>query len=287
MACHWGPIAPGSEVEKVAASIHRMDVTDPTRVREVVGGCVPEEIYHLAAMSLPSQSWAEPWETLRVNIQGTVNVLEEARRSRASPRVFIACSSAEYGDAAGSETGAREDSPLFPLHPYGVSKVTQDLLARQYFRNYGVPAIRGRIFNTIGPGKTHDAPSDFASQIANVEAGRAKFVEVGNLETRRDFTDVRDMVEGIQTVTRQGRPGDAYNLCSGRANPLQRVFDTLIGLARTKVAWRVSPERIRPADEPLILGDNRKVKGEVGWTPRIPIEETLRSIYDYWRARAP
>ncbi|HEV2429420.1 MAG TPA: GDP-mannose 4,6-dehydratase [Thermoplasmata archaeon] len=261
----------------------RLDVTDASRVRDVVRACAPAQIYHLAAMSLPSRSWVEPGETLRVNVQGTVNVLEEARRCSPQPQVFIACSSAEYGDAPIPPTGTDESSPLLPLHPYGVSKVTQDLLGRQYFRNYGLPVVRGRIFNTIGPRKTHDAPSDFASQIAQVEAGKARSVRVGNLDTRRDFTDVQDMVVGIKTITTKGRAGDVYNLCSGRPTSLRVAFESLLSFARRKVPWEVDPERLRPADEPLILGDNRKVATELGWSPQIPVVETMRSIYDYWR----
>ncbi|HEV2166471.1 MAG TPA: GDP-mannose 4,6-dehydratase [Thermoplasmata archaeon] len=285
IACHHGEVPGPRPARSASLAYRRLDVTDPGSVRRLVSASAPDEIFHLAAMSLPSISWVEPWETLRVNVQGTVNVLEEARRASTEPRVFIACSSAEYGDSAGVESGAHEESPLYPLHPYGVSKVAQDLLGRQYFRNYGVRALRGRIFNTIGPGKVNDAPSDFASQIAAVEAGRAQAVEVGNLDTRRDFTDVRDMVDGILTTTRQGRAGEAYNLCGGRAISLRTVLETLLSFASAPVPWTVQAERIRPTDEPLILGSNRKVASELGWTPKIPIEETLRSIYDYWHDR--
>lgn len=197
--------------------VRNCDVTQEQRVDAVLRRTRPDYVYHLAAISLPAVSWKEPWRTLEVNVRGTLNVLESVRRLGLDTRVFVAGSSAEYGHGHRPGTPTAESAPLLPLHAYGVSKVAQDLLSYQYFVNYGVKTIRGRIFNTIGPGKTGEVTSDIARQLIAIERGaRPKVVRIGNLRAIRDFTDVRDMVRAIASITERGRPGQVYNLASGR-----------------------------------------------------------------------
>ncbi len=261
------------------------DVTDAPRVNAVLRRAHPSLVFHLAAMSSPTFSWKEPWTTMRANVLGTLNVLEAVRALVPRARVFVACSSAEYGHGHRRGTPTAETAPLLPLHPYGVSKVAQDLLSYQYFVNYGVRTIRGRIFNTIGPGKTGEVTSDIARQLVAIERGaRPPVVRIGNLDATRDFTDVRDMVRAMVSVTQRGRAGAAYNLASGRPRSIREVLRLLIRLSGTNATWKVEKSRIRPTDEPYIVGDATRLRHATGWSPRIEFARTLSDILDAFRA---
>ncbi|MEM3444635.1 MAG: SDR family NAD(P)-dependent oxidoreductase [Thermoplasmata archaeon] len=264
----------------------RCDVRNRKTVEKIIGRYAPEYVYHLAAQSFPTKSWEDPWYTMETNVLGTVNIFEAIKALKLDAKVFVACSSAEYGYVAPEEIPVKEDHQLLPLHPYGVSKVAQDLLAYQYYKNFGIKCVRGRIFNTTGPGKTNDAPNDFATQIVEIEKGfRENKIFVGNLSTERDFTDVRDMVRAIVMVTIKGRDGECYNLCSGRPIKIQNVLDTLIGLSHSKIEVVVDEKKLRPSDEKIILGDNSKVVADTSWRPEIPMYRTLEDILNYWRER--
>jgi GDP-4-dehydro-6-deoxy-D-mannose reductase len=261
-----------------------IDVSQPEKVMEVLRRTKPGLVYHLAAVSLPTESWKDPWSTLRINVRGTLNVLDAVRQLGTDSRVFVACSSAEYGLGHRPGTPTLEDAPLLPLHAYGVSKVAQDLLAHQYFQNYRVKTIRARIFNTIGPGKTGEVTSDFARQIVSIERKKAKPVlHVGNLSPVRDFTDVRDMVRAMELVLRLGKPGEVYNLASGRSYSVQSVLDTLLGLSTTKIRWQVDKALLRPTDEPYIVGNPGRLRRATRWSPRYDLPQTLTDILDYFR----
>ncbi len=285
-AASLGPI-PAARRVPGARYARNCDVTDARRVDAVLRRARPDYIYHLAAISLPTISWKEPWKTLEVNIRGTLNVLESARRLDTDPRVFVACSSAEYGHGHRPATPTAETAPLLPLHAYGVSKVAQDLLAYQYFVNYGVKTIRGRIFNTIGPGKTGEVASDIARQLVAIERGaRPAVVQIGNMRPIRDFTDVRDMVRAIAAITERGRPGEVYNLASGREYSIRQILQQLIGLSRKKATWKLDRARLRPTDEAYIVGDARRLKGATNWAPEFDLARTLHDVMDAFR-RAP
>lgn len=275
---------PARERVRGAHYVRDCDVTNAERVERVVRRAEPDYIYHLAAISLPTISWKEPWKTLEVNARGTLNVLDAARRTKGDPRVFVAGSSAEYGHGHRPGTPTTESAPLLPLHAYGVSKVAQDLLAYQYFANYGVRTIRGRIFNTIGPRKTGEVTSDIARQLVAIERGaRPRVVRVGNVRAIRDFTDVRDMVRAVTAITERGKPGEVYNLASGREASVRQVLEALIGLAREPVTWKVDRSRLRPTDEPYIVGNPRRLRRVTAWSPRYSLPRTLRDVMDSFR----
>lgn len=262
----------------------KCDVRNRKNLEKIVGKYVPEYFYHLAAQSFPTKSWEDPWYTMEVNVIGTVNLFEAIRTLRLDTKVFVACSSAEYGYVGPEEIPVKENHLLQPLHPYGVSKVAQDLLAYQYYKNFGIRCTRGRIFNTTGPGKTNDAPNDFATQIVEIEKGKKENkIFVGNLETERDFTDVRDMVRAIVAATVVGKDGECYNLCSSRPIKIQNVLDTLIGLSTCKIEIVVDEKKLRPSDEKIILGDNSKLIADTGWKPEIPMYKTLADTLNFWR----
>ena len=203
------------------------------------------------------------------------------------PVIQIAGSSEEYGLVLPDEVPIKETNPLRPLSPYAVSKVGQDLLAYQYFRSYGLKTIRTRGFNHTGPRRGEVfVTSNFAKQIASIEAGlREPVIRVGNLDAQRDFTDVRDMVRAYWLAVTKAKHGEVYNLASGKAVTIRELLDQLLALSETKVEVEVDPERLRPSDVEILLGDFSKFKADTGWEPSIPLEQTLRDTLDFWRQK--
>ncbi|HSQ60542.1 MAG TPA: GDP-mannose 4,6-dehydratase [Acidobacteriota bacterium] len=263
------------------------DLRDAFSVRDVIESVRPDRIFHLAAQSFVPTSWTAPTESLITNIIGQLNIFEAVKKSGLKPRIQLACSSEEYGLVLEDELPIRETNPLRPLSPYAVSKVGQDMLGYQYFKSFGIPVIRTRGFNHEGPRR---GPvfvcSDFAKQIADIEKGRQKPVlSVGNLDARRDFTDVRDIVRGYWLALEKGEPGEEYNLCSGRAWTIREMLDYLLALSTSKIKVETDPTRLRPSDVPVLLGDYSKFKKATGWEPKIPFEQTLKDLLAYWRER--
>src|SRR3989338_1942421 len=196
----------------------------------------PEYIFHLAAQSFVPTSWRIPAQTMHTNAVGQINLFEAVRDVGLDPRIQIACSSEEYGLVYPHEIPIKETNPLRPLSPYGVSKAAQDLLGYQYYQSYGMKIIRTRGFNHTG-GRRGDVfvTSNFAKQIAEIEAGlRKPVIFVGDLSSRRDFTDVRDMVKGYLLACQKGKAGEAYNLCSGKSYPMREVLDILLSFSSIK-----------------------------------------------------
>ena len=262
----------------------KCDIRNQDEVNDAVGMSMPDVIYHLAAQSYPTLSWTKPQLTLEVNAIGTVNLFESVIRHDIDPIVVVACSSAEYGLVSEKEVPVKETHRLEPLHPYGVSKVAQDLLTYQYFKNNGIKGVRARIFNTTGPGKVKDVVSDFGKRVAECRAGKLEYVTHGNLEARRDITDVRDMVQALH-MCEKAEYGEVYNLCSMKAHRIQDILDSLVKMAGGKIKTREDPALMRPTDEPIIMGDNTKFRKKTGWKPKMTIDETLADTLEYWRKR--
>lgn len=263
------------------------ELDDATAVRRALEAARPDAIFHLAAQSFVPASWVAPADTLQSNILGQTNLFEAIRELELDPVVQIACSSEEYGLVLPDETPIRESNPLRPLSPYAVSKVAQDYLGYQYFQSYGIKAIRTRGFNHEGPRRGEVfVMSNFAKQVAAIEAGlHEPLIRVGNLDSVRDFTDVRDMVRGYWLALEKCEPGEVYNLCSGKAYSIQQVLDLLLGMTKAKIEVRQDRLRLRPSDVPVLLGDRTKFTQATGWEPTIPFEQTLRDMLDFWRAR--
>ena len=263
------------------------DLRDASSVRDVLDDVRPDWIFHLAAQSFVPTSWTAPTESLVTNVIGQLNIFEAVKKLRIMPRIQLACSSEEYGMVYENELPIKETNPLRPLSPYAVSKVGQDMMGYQYFMSFKLPVIRTRGFNHEGPRR---GPvfvcSDFAKQIADIETGRKPpVIRVGNLEARRDFTDVRDVVRGYWLALEKGEPGEVYNLCSGKAWTIREMLDLLLGMTKTKVKVEQDQARMRPSDVPVLLGDAAKFNKATGWKPTIPFETTLRDLLEYWRAR--
>ena len=263
------------------------DLRDATSTRDVLEKVRPDWIFHLAAQSFVPTSWTAPTESLTTNILGQINLFEGVRHVGLKCRIQLACSSEEYGMVLPNEVPIKETNPLRPLSPYAVSKVTQDMLGYQYWMSWKVDSVRTRGFNHEGPrrGPVFVA-SDFAKQIADIEKGRRPpVIRVGNLDARRDFTDVRDVVRGYWLALEKGEAGEVYNICSGKDWTIRAMLDHLLSLTKAKVKVEQDPARMRPSDVPVLLGDASKFKKATGWQTTIPFETTLHDLLEYWRAR--
>jgi GDP-4-dehydro-6-deoxy-D-mannose reductase len=263
------------------------DLRDFTSVLAACERARPDVVFHLAAQSYVPASWTAPNETLTTNIAGQTNLFEAVRLLRLDPTIQIACSSEQYGLVMPDEVPIKESNPLRPLSPYAVSKVTQDYLAYQYFQSYGLKTVRTRGFNHTGPRRGEVfVSSNFARQVARIEAGlQEPVVRVGNLDSVRDFTDVRDMVRAYWLAATRGRPGEVYNVASGRGISVRELLDRLVALSTIAVRVEVDPERLRPSDVEVLIGDSSRFRADTGWEPRIPLERTLADLLEYWRER--
>jgi GDP-4-dehydro-6-deoxy-D-mannose reductase len=261
------------------------DLRDYTSTYNALDRSRPDFIFHLAAQSFVPSSWTAPNETLTTNVSGQTNLFEAVRALRIDPVVQLACSSEEYGLVLPDEVPIKETNPLRPLSPYAVSKVAQDYLGYQYFQSYGLKAIRTRGFNHTGPRRGQVfVTSNFCSQVAAIELGMQEpVIRVGNIEAIRDFTDVRDMVRAYWLAVNHGKPGEVYNIATGHGIRIREMLDRVIALADVEVKIEVDPERLRPSDVEILIGDSSKFRADTGWEPRIPFEQTLRDLLDYWR----
>ena len=262
-----------------------MDITDSHSVLCLIRESKPDWCFHLCAQSFVPASWNAPQETMTTNVIGTINLLEAVRSLSPQARIQIAGSSEEYGLINEDDLPVSETNRLRPLSPYGVSKVGEDLLGYQYFKSYGMYIVRTRGFNHTGPRRGEMfVCSNFAKQIVEMEKGkRDNVIRVGNLDAKRDFTDVRDMVDGYWLSLEKGEAGEVYNICSGRCFSMREVLDMLIEFSEVEVKVESDTERMRPSDVPILLGNGRKFQDLTGWKPKIPFDRTLRDILDYWR----
>jgi GDP-4-dehydro-6-deoxy-D-mannose reductase len=263
-----------------------LDVRDFAAVRVLMEQHRPAVIHHLAAQSLPTVSWVDPWTTLDTNSMGTINIFESIKKIRAidpgyDPVVVVACSSAAYGASMTPDrVPIDEEAPLLPMHPYGVSKVAQDLLTFQYHLNAGIRGVRARIFNCTGPRKRNDVVSDFGRGVVRA-ARTGEPLRVGNLETRRGIIDVRDMVDALILLSERGKAGEAYNICAENAVQIRELLPLYFEALGQEVPWIIAPELIRPSDEAIIFGSTAKLRKDTGWAPRVPLRQTIADVLAY------
>ena len=267
--------------------IEAADVCDAERMRNLVAEVAPDWVFHLAGKTTSRFTTSNPRSTFDANIYGTMSVLEAVRLEQPSATVLVSGSSGEFGLVRPGENPIREGNPLRPVSPYAVSKVAQGMVAYQYHLSHGLRTIRTRTFNCIGPGQRADLVcSAFAKQIAEIEAGkRSQVIEVGNLESSRDFIDVRDMVEAYALLAQNPKPGGLYNVCSGRPVAIREVLEVLLDLSSIEVEVRQDPTRMQPSDVPVQVGDYSLIQADTGWEPRTRIEASLGDILEDWRQR--
>lgn len=274
-----GGLAPSSSDPRVRW--HAVNLLDREAVHSTIAALAPSTIYHCAGVADVNASRARPEKALHVNALGTLHLLDAVWKAGLDCPVLVTGSALIYRP---STDAISEDAPLGPTNPYGVSKLAQEMVATQDRRRRTMVV---RPFNHAGPRQSPAyVTSSFANQIAEIEAGkREPILSVGNLDAARDITDVRDVVRAYQMIAERGEPGRPYNVCSGRAYRVGDLLDRLLEMARVSVRVTVDPARLRPSDNPIVLGDRSRVTNEIGWEPVIPIERTLADLLDYWRAR--
>jgi GDP-4-dehydro-6-deoxy-D-mannose reductase len=259
-----------------------VDVLDRAAVRRSIARDKPAAIYHCAGAAHVGRAWDSTDTTFAVNVRGTHYLLEALEQAGVEATVLIPSSALVYTPA---DRPLTEHDPLVPASPYGLSKLAQEMLA--HHAGGGVTVTVARAFNHVGARQDpHFAASGFARRIADIEKGRWEpAISVGNLDARRDFTDVRDTVRAYRLILEHGAAGEAYNVCSGHAMAVGELLDRLIARARVPVSIKVDSARYRPNDVPLLLGDPTKIREQLGWTPVIPIERTIDDLLEYWRER--
>jgi GDP-4-dehydro-6-deoxy-D-mannose reductase len=268
------------QIELYPAELSRLDV-----MTFVLEQAQPDVIFHLAAQPLVSASHSDPWGTLEINIRVQLNVLEAVSRVSPECGVLVVGSGEEYGQVSPEDLPIDENTPLRPLSAYAISKVAQDLLGLQYFLTHKLHVVRVRPFNHIGPRQRIGfvAP-DFASQIAAAELGlHPPVIEVGNLDTRRDFSDVRDVVRAYVSLITDGEPGEVYNVGSGKSHAVRDVLENLLAKSKVPIEVRPDPQRMRPSDVPEAVSDVTRIHERTGWRAEIPFEQSLDDIMAYWR----
>jgi GDP-4-dehydro-6-deoxy-D-mannose reductase len=258
-----------------------IDLLDRADVARAIERLRPSIVYHCAGAAHVGRAWDDTEPTFAVNVRGTHHLLDALQRAHVSARVLVPSSALVYATLA---EPLRESHPLVPNSPYGLSKLAQEMLAQR--TNGTVSVVLARPFNHFGPRQDpHFVTSGFARRIADIERGQwPPEIAVGNLEARRDLTDVRDTVRAYQLILERGQPGRPYNVCSGRALQIGELLDMLLSRARVPITVKVDPGRYRPNDTPLLVGDPGRLRDELGWTPTIPIEQTLDDLLAFWRS---
>jgi GDP-4-dehydro-6-deoxy-D-mannose reductase len=266
--------------------IVQVDLTDPHAVVALVRDVRPDTVYHLAAFASPGLSHKQPVEAVTSTVTMQINLFQACMSLGLKPRILVVSSGQIYGMTADAQLPLTETSPMDFSSPYSVAKAAQENLVSMYAK-LGLESVIARPFNHIGPGQRPGyLVSDLAKQIAELERAGGGSLLVGNLDSRRDFTDVRDIVRAYILLAAKGVAGEAYNVCSGKSRSGHQILDLLLRNARTKIHIEKDPARMRPADIPDLRGDSRKIHVDTGWSPTIPIEQTLSETLDYWRGTA-
>ena len=289
----YGVVRERSSLENIrdnldAVRLVNCDLLNLPTILSLIRDVRPDYIYHLAGESSVKLSWSSTLSLVSSNVIATLNILEAMRTLNCEQtRILLVCSSEEYGLVSEGDIPIKEDTPLRPVSPYAVTKATVDMFGYQYHASYGIKAIRVRAFNHTGPRRPEVyALSNFAKQLADIEGGRREpVIHVGNLSAIRDYTDVRDMVRGYELAMALCEPGEVYNICSSRGYVVSDLLDMLIGLTRCRIEIVQDPERMRPVDLPMIVGDNSKFAEATSWKPGIGVEQTLQDLLDYWRGK--
>jgi len=278
----WGRSTPRPEIAQLIES-QEVDLLDRDRVRAAIASLRPSTIFHLAGAPQVAESFRDTTKPLAGNVLATAHLFDAIRRTGLACRVVVTGSAAVY---APSDTPIREDGALAPGNPYALSKLAQEQLAMRAFTDEGLDVVIVRPFNHTGP---HQPPAfvapSMARQIALIEKGDVEpVIHVGNLDARRDFTDVRDVVRAYRSLAALGTSGEIYNVGSGVGRSIQSLLDALRSRARVEVRVEVDPERLRPAETSALVADTTRLRDRTGWQPQIPFESMLDHLLEYWRA---
>lgn len=287
---YYTPTVDLNDINKEGVDLFELDVRDHEKMKAFINEYLPDKIFHLAAQSRPTESWEDPYYTMDVNVKGTVGLFEAIKAAKKThpeydPMVVAISSSAIYGEALLSyspDNLPKEDCALLPLHPYGVSKVAEDLTCFQYFRNFGIKSARVRLFNCTGPRKIQDITGDFTKRAVELEMKGDNHLIVGNLSALRAIIDARDVCVALEILSRKGVPGEAYNICSSHIFKMSHVVECIEKIMGVKYELVLDPTLLRPADEKLYAGNCDKMKA-LGWKETYEYEQTVRDCINYWR----
>lgn len=260
------------------------DIKNTYLMEKIIQKLKPKFIFHLAAQPYIIPSWDDPINTIKTNVIGTINVFEPLKKYKIKARVIVACSATEFGTTTKIGRPLKESDPLMAIHPYGISKIAAELLARQYYINFGIESINLRFFNLTGIRRTNDASSDFIKNVAKIDLELKKpVIEVGNLEPYRDFLNVKDAVQAIWLAATKAKPGTTYHVCSGKKIQIKKLLKIALSFSNKNIEVKENIfNKLRKTDENVIVGDNSKIKKELGWKVNHSIEITLKEMYDFW-----
>lgn len=282
---YWNSNLENIEHIKNKVRLYPCNVADFRQVHRIIKKIRPIEIYHLAAISSVGKSFSQPVFTFKVNFGGTQNILEAVRKENLKSRILIPNSADMYGKVSARDLPLKETHALKPISPYAISKTCADILAEQYFKIYEIPVIRTRSFNHAGPRQALGfVIPDFASQVAKIDLNlQDPVLKVGDLRAQRDISDVRDIVYGYYLLMKKGKPGEAYNIGSGKIYSLKKVLQYLVSLSSRKIIVEIDKTRLRKIDIPVLQADISKIKKDTGWKAKTPLEKTLQDTYNFWR----
>ncbi|WP_342757066.1 GDP-mannose 4,6-dehydratase [Kineothrix sedimenti] len=275
------------EISNSNVKEYNLDILDKEAIVSLLFEIRPDYIFHLAAQSSVGLAWKNPCLTIDVNIKGSVNVMDAVRELYYKPRVILIGSGEEYGHINEGESPIKEENMIRPGNIYAATKVCQNMIGNIYAQAYDMELMMVRAFNHIGPTQ---APifvvADFCKQVAEIEKGiREPVMYVGNLEAKRDFTDVRDVVRAYAMLIEKGKSGETYNVGSGHAVSIREILELIISLSHQNIKVEIDPNKLRPVDVPIIEADTTKLRKLTGWEPEITLEQTIKETLNYWRER--
>lgn len=260
------------------------DLKNNKLLEKLIHEIKPYYLFHLAAQPYIIPSWEDPVDTIETNVIGTINIFEPIKKYKIKTRVLVACTAAEFGTTTKINRPLKESDPLMATNPYGISKIAAELLARQYYINFNIETIIVRFFNLTGYRRTNDAPSDFIRKVAQIELGlKDPIIEVGNLEPYRDFTDIEDAINAVWLTMTKGKFGETYHICSNRKTQIRELLDIALSFSNKEIKIiENTPNKLRKTDEDVLIGDNFKIKNELGFDITKPIKKILEDMYDFW-----
>ena len=266
------------------AGVYKVDIMDINSVRGIVEKEKPDYIVNMAGQANVGLSWSKPQLTVELNTIGLINILEAVKAVDTKIRVVTVGSSDEYGNLEERGVNVTEETPINPITPYAISKQAQELFAQIYNKAYGMNVCMVRMFNLGGSGQMKGyLIADFASEIAEIEAGKRDYMSVGNLRSARDFTHVKDACTAVRLIAERGYANEIYNIASGNTYKVQEILEKLVGMAKVRIDIRQDMTRMRPSDTPVVRGNHDKLTNHTGWIPQRNIEEVLKDALEYWR----
>lgn len=267
----------------IKSTLLECDINDVYSVEKVLSEVHPDIIFHFASYVSVFSSFKNPLPTFQTNIIGTANLLEGVKKIVPEAKILIPGSAEEYGKVTEDKMPIKEDYLLNPVNPYAISKKVQEEIGLYYFKTLGLNIYFTRTFHYTGPGQPLGfVCSDLAKQVVDAENGKIKNIKVGNLEAKRDFTDIRDVVRAYWKIVNRGKAGEVYNVCSGKSIKIQEVLNKLISFSEKNISVEIDENKLRPSDVPNFVGDNTKLKS-IGWTPQYTIDDSLMELLEWWR----